>query len=73
MSTILDTEKNVADSNVASVSSDHEPLPPIDKAVEKRLVWKQDLLLMPALGASNLRERETDTKKKKARLNTINS
>lgn len=54
MSTISDAEKHVGD-NVASVGSDSESnaLPPIDRALEKRLVWKTDLIIMPALGQWN--------------------
>lgn len=43
------SEKQI-DDNVASVGSDADQLPQIDKAVERRLKWKMDILLMPALG-----------------------
>lgn len=52
MASILPSqEEKQLDSNVASLGSDMGGQPAvIDKAVERRLVWKTDLILMPALG-----------------------
>lgn len=42
-------EKQIGN-NVASIGSDSGIPAGIDKAAERRLVWKQDALIMPALG-----------------------
>lgn len=46
---VLDNEKQ-AGLEVSPMGSDTGKLPPIDREVEKRLRWKQDMILMPALG-----------------------
>lgn len=49
MSVVVDAEKQV-DANVLSMGSDSSTLEPIDKAAERKLLWKLDFILLPCLG-----------------------
>jgi hypothetical protein len=51
MTRTVDSEKQI-EGNVGSIGSDAGVVPTINKQVEKSLVWKTDLILMPALGKS---------------------
>ncbi|KAH8652246.1 major facilitator superfamily domain-containing protein [Xylariales sp. PMI_506] len=53
MANLSDPEK-AADNNVVSIGSDFEAPSLTDKAAEKRLVWKTDVILMPALAMAYL-------------------
>lgn len=49
MATVADEEKQL-DADVVAVGSDSSSQQLTDKALERKLVWKTDLILMPALG-----------------------
>ena len=46
---MTDEEKHV-EANVAALGSESDDQKDRDGALERRLVWKTDLILMPALG-----------------------
>lgn len=48
---MADEEKQLG-TNVVAIGSDSGSQKPRDKALEKKLIWKTDLILMPALGMS---------------------
>jgi hypothetical protein len=49
--TILHNSEKQVDGHATSVASE-DGVPPvvIDKAVQRRLIWKMDLIILPALG-----------------------
>lgn len=49
--TVFNNAEKQADGHATSVASE-DGVPPvfIDKAVQRRLIWKTDLIILPALG-----------------------